>query len=298
MNEKNMTALVSCFAKAYHYDHNSTRIFSDNLAKNILSQEEYAQISMNMKEGISYFNPSFKGTSDDALRWIVDNQLSPSVLGRSIFCESELLKFQSQGCNQYLIYASGYDTFAYRHKEMKVFEIDRDEMIKDKQSRVQRSQLDTTDVNYISADFTKNNWIESVLDSAYDSEQLSFSSLLGISYYLTTTEFEYTLKLISEITQSGSLLMFDYPSYEGEKETELNEELAEASNEKMKSKYSIQDIERILEKNGYAITRHLNHEEMTDIFFEAYNLANSQNQIQAPNGVNYCLAEKKNSSKS
>lgn len=87
MENKNMTALVSAFARCYHYKNNKYRIFSDNIAEKILSNEEYNAIANSMSEGINFFNPNFVGTKEDALRWIVDNQLSPSVLGRSAFCE-------------------------------------------------------------------------------------------------------------------------------------------------------------------------------------------------------------------
>ena len=86
MQEKNMTALVSCFARAYHYESNEYKIFSDNLAKELLTQEEYQNISKNMEEGISFFNKDFTGTKEEALRWIVNENLSPQVLGRSAFC--------------------------------------------------------------------------------------------------------------------------------------------------------------------------------------------------------------------
>ena len=86
MQEKNMTALVSCFARAYHYESNKYKIFSDNLAKELLTQEEYQNISKNMEEGISFFNKDFTGTKEEALRWIVNENLSPQVLGRSAFC--------------------------------------------------------------------------------------------------------------------------------------------------------------------------------------------------------------------
>lgn len=91
MEEKNMTALVSCFARCYHYKNNKYRIFNDNISEKILSSEEYNSIANNMSNGIKFFNPNFVGTKEDALRWIVDNQLSPSVLGRSIFTETALL---------------------------------------------------------------------------------------------------------------------------------------------------------------------------------------------------------------
>ena len=45
MEEKNITALISCFARCYHYKNNKYRIFSDNIAEKILSSEEYNSIA-------------------------------------------------------------------------------------------------------------------------------------------------------------------------------------------------------------------------------------------------------------
>ena len=53
----NMTALVSTFARAYHYKNNHIHIFADPLAEKMLTDEEYAAISENMAQGISYFAP-------------------------------------------------------------------------------------------------------------------------------------------------------------------------------------------------------------------------------------------------
>ena len=106
--EKNMTALVSCFARGYHYKNNKYWIFKDNLADQILTKEEYEKIADSMVKGIKFFNPNFKGSEEETLRWIVDNQLSPSVLGRSIFCEKSLFEAIKIGCREYLIFAAGY----------------------------------------------------------------------------------------------------------------------------------------------------------------------------------------------
>lgn len=61
----------------------------------------------------------------------------------------------------------------------------------------------------------------------------------------------------------------------------------------MKSKYSYQEIENILSENGFLIYEHLNDQEMTNNYFEKYNILNPNNRIIAPKGVAYCLAVKK-----
>ena len=295
MKEKNMTALVSCFARSYHYKNNKYRIFSDSIAEKILSSEEYNDIASNMEQGINFFNPNFVGTNEEALKWIVDNQLSPSVLGRSAFCEKSLLNAIKFGCKEYLIFASGYDTFAYRNniKDLKVFEIDKSEMIEDKIRRLDNNKLDYSKVNFIKCDFTNKNWINSIIDSSYNKKEISFSSLLGISYYLTKEEFSNMIKNISSIICDGSSIIFDYPTYEESKETQINQQLASTAKEEMKSKYSYKEIEDILSKNGLLIYEHLNNEEMTNNFFSNYNTLNPNNKIVAPKGVCYLLAVKK-----
>ena len=293
--KKNMTALVSCFARGYHYQNNSYRIFRDNLAYRILGKKDYNAIASNMENGINFFNPNFVGTKEEALRWVVDNQLSPSVLGRSIFCEKSLFNAIKIGCKQYLIFASGYDTFAYRNniKDFKVFEIDKSQMIEDKISRLDNNNLDYSRVNFIKYDFTDRFWINKIIDSVYDKAQISFSSLLGISYYLTKEEFSNLIKYISSIICEGSSIVFDYPTSDDSIEMQTNEKLASLANEEMKSKYSYKDIENILSENGLLIYEHLTNKEMNNNYFYNYNTLNPNNRIIAPKGVCYCLAFKK-----
>ena len=100
------------------------------------------------------------------------------------------------------------------------------------------------------------------------------------------------IKSISSITCKGSSIVFDYPNYEKSKETLINEKLASGANEKMKSKYSYNEIEMILSENGFLIYEQINSEEMTNTYFDKYNTLNPDNKIIAPKGVSYCLAVK------
>ena len=63
----NMTALVSCFARAYHCRNSNLPVFVDPVAEQMLTAEEYDTISRNMAQGIRYFAPGFKGTPEEAL---------------------------------------------------------------------------------------------------------------------------------------------------------------------------------------------------------------------------------------
>lgn len=297
--ENNLTALICCFSRAYHYKNNEIRIFSDSVAMKLLSDEEYNSIASNMVNGIKLFNPSFVGTKEEALRWIVDKQLFPSILGRQAFCEKSLAMARRLGCKQYLILASGYDTFAYRNdiSDLSVFEIDKDEMIFDKINRLKKNNIYYSNVNFIRCDFSRINWIDCIITSSYDQSKRAFCSLLGIVYYLKKEEFFLMLQSLSKILCSGSSIVFDYPIYDQGKEAKNNEALAYEADEQMKSKYSYQEMEEILSENGFLIYEHLDDEEMNDVYFAQYNTINSENRIVAPKGVCYCLAVKAKFSK-
>lgn len=294
MNEKNMTALVSCFSRSYHCRHNRFPVFKDDVAEKLLTQQEHDSIACNMSAGISFFNPDFKGTEDEALRWIVDNQLSPSVLARSAFCEASLKTALLSGCRQYIILASGYDTFAWRNTEgdISVFELDRPEVIEDKQKRLEAAELDPSKAEFIKCDFTDPGWSEALFSSSCDMSRLTFCSMLGISYYLTKNEFCSMLGALSTQLCDGSSLVFDYPAICGSKETDINEQLAKGADEEMKSKYSYDEIETALSAAGFLIYEHLDASELTKNFFTSYNAVNPQHKLHAPEGVCCCLAVK------
>lgn len=295
MKEKNMTALICSFVKSYHYKNNKYKILNDNISEKILGEKDYNSIADNMSNGIKFFNPNFQGTKEEALRFIVDNQLSPSVLGRSIFCETSLKNSIKLGCKQYLIFASGYDSYPYRNniENLNIFEIDKNNIIDDKIKRLKSNNIDYSNINYIRCNFEDKNWIDNITNSKYQKSIISFSSLLGISYYLEKDNFSKMIENISEITCYGSSIIFDYQTYDEEKEVNINQKLAKGANETMKSKYSYNEIEKLLERNNFLIYEHLNNDKMTNIYFDKFNILNPNHKIIAPKGVNYCLAVKK-----
>ena len=139
---ENITAKVSCFTRAYHYRNNTAHIFADTAAGLILG-EDYDRIAESMTQGVGFFLPGFNGSPEEGLRLIVDRQLSPSVLGRSAYCERMLENEIRLGCRQYVIFASGYDTFAIRNSNasLSVYEMDMPEVLADKKQRIENAGL-------------------------------------------------------------------------------------------------------------------------------------------------------------
>ena len=292
----NMTALVSAFARAYHYENNDAWVFADAFARKMLTEGEYAAISRNMSQGIAFFAPDFKGTPEEALRCIVDHQLAPSVLARSAFCERAIKNAVRIGSRQIVVYACGYETFSLRTRDrnLSVFELDLPEMIEDRRNRMAGNGLEPAcHVTYIGCDLSRPSWKDALVDAGFDPEQPSFGSLLGISYYLSKDAFRQFITAVASVTCEGASICFDYPTTEDGTESARNRKLAAAAGEAMKARYSCGELEALLAEAGFLIREHMDADEATDTFFEEYNRRNPAHGMAAPKGVGYCLAVKK-----
>lgn len=303
MKQSNMTALISAFARAYHAKNNKTTIFNDNMAGSLLTEQEYQAISNSMAQGINFFNPKFSGSGDEALRWIVDNRLSPSPLGRAAFAENALQNAVKFGTKQYLIIAAGYDTFAYRQPDwassLQIFELDRESTLTDKKARLAKSGIQIPDnVHFVNADLTDDTWPYALTDSCFDKSKITFCSLLGITYYLSAEVFKKLVAALSTLVPEGSTIVFDYPNENTytEKAGERAKKqtlLARGANEAMLASYSYQQMEKLLSDCGFLIYEHINPAQITDRYFAEYNKANPSHPMTAFDNVNYCLAVKK-----
>lgn len=301
MEQKSLTALVSAFSRAYHSANNEMKVFDDNLAKKLLSPQEYNGIAAQMAKGIGFFNPGFIGSEDEALRWIVDNQLSPTPLERAAFSENSLKTAVKVGAKQYLIFAAGYDTFAYRAPEwaekLKVFEIDHPLTAADKKERLKTAQIEIPqNVAFIEADFAKENPFEKLCQNPkFKCGELTFCSVLGLSYYLSKAQFKTLLCEIGKALKKGSSVAFDIPDENSFNDkagirTKKQAMLAAGAKEDMKSGYSYKELEGILERCGFGIYEFLTPNEITEQYFKEYNAANPDKKMTAFDNVNLCLA--------
>ena len=287
----NLTALFSCFARYYHTENSNIKIYNDRYAKNMLTKKEYEEISKTLEESIKYFNPDYYGI--EPLKWIVNNNLAPSILARSKYSEIHLKNEMKLGLKQYVIFASGYDTSAFKvNKKIKVFELDKPEIIDDKLKRVKKAKLDLDNITYIKADFNYD-WIDSLLNSGFNQNEKTLFSMLGISYYLDKKIFGDVIYKISKIIPKGSAILFDYPNKNETHKELINKALASLAGEEMKSNYSYEDIEKIASKADMHIYEHLNHKDVDNMFFYDYNTVNPNDRIHAPKGISYVLLVKK-----
>src|SRR5690606_35760640 len=121
-NEASLTSLISAFGRAYHSKYDTPKIFDDFIAKDLISQKEFADIRENMIKGIQFFNQEiakkYQDHPDEILKWITQVQLSPTTSARAAYCEDVLFHAIALGVKQYVILGAGLDTFCFRHPEL------------------------------------------------------------------------------------------------------------------------------------------------------------------------------------
>ena len=247
-----------------------------------------------MVEGLDFFCPGYEGSKEEGLRFIVNKQLSPSVLARSAFCEEKLKEENVNECKQYIVFAAGYDTFSLRNQDrlLRVFELDQPHLLEDKKEHIRQAKLRQMATN-IPCDLAGTLWKDQLFNVGYSKSQKAFGSLLGISYYLKKEDFEQLILNISDIMEEGSAICFDYPSTNESLETRKTKMLAAGAGEAMKASYTYEEMKELLLKCGFDIKEHLDFEKMTDRYFKDYNQANPSNLMYAPVGVEYVYAVRK-----
>lgn len=295
-NKTSITALMSSFGRAFHAENEEHPVFVDDLAKNLMTEEEYTAVQNYILGGAQFFEPDMdfsKVEPKEELRRIVNVHIAPSPLCRQAYTEQALKTALLTGTKQYVILGAGMDTFAFRNDKYKVFEVDHPLTQKDKLERIKHAGwLVPENLRFVSVDFTNDDLTERLIASGFDPSVKSFFSWLGVTYYLSKEAIDNMLSALSKICAEGSTLVFDYPDEHffdaPEKRVQNTIMMAKAGGEPMQSSFSYRELEKMLEKHGFLIYELLSPE---DIQRNIINKAGTD--MKAFEHVNYCLAVKK-----
>ncbi len=155
------------------------------------------------------------------LEWLVKRVTRPTaptglcVLMRARYAEQALERAVEDGIAQYAIIGAGMDSFAFRRpglvERIDVFEIDHPAMQRIKLDRVRRAGLPIPGrLHFVPADLAKISAIDALAGSGFDMSRLTFLTLLGVSYYITSDSLAETARSISRHLPAGTLLTVDY----------------------------------------------------------------------------------------
>ena len=210
------TARSAAYCRAYHYAHDSPRVFEDSLAGTLITPEERDIIENSWLTGFARSSPELARGSERAAAvaqaWRHILTVS-EVLGRARYNEDKLSDAISRGISQYVIVGAGLDTFALRRPDLqlRVFELDHPLTQAFKRERLVQSALALPpNLHFCPADFERDSVASSLSRSPYDPAIPTFFSWLGVTVYLTREAIRNTLKSIRAVAASGSEFVMDY----------------------------------------------------------------------------------------
>lgn len=299
-NKASITALMSSFGRAFHAENEDYPVFTDHLAKELMTAEEYTAVQGYVLGGAQFFEPEIdpaKQEPKELLRRLVNVHIAPSPLCRAAYTEKALKAAVLTGTKQYVMLGAGMDTFAFREPEFlskyNVFEVDHPLTQADKLERITCAGLTVPDnLIFVPVDFAKDSLTERLTAAGFDPSVKSFFSWLGVTYYLSAEAIDKTLAELSSLCVDGSTLVFDYPDENffdaSEKRVQNTIMMAKAGGEPMQSAFSYGELEKLLETHGFLIYELLTPD---DIQKDIIDKAGAD--LKAFEHVNYCLAIKK-----
>lgn len=299
-NKASITALMSSFGRAFHAENEDHPVFADHLAKELMTEAEYAAVQGYVLGGAQFFEPEINPAAwepRELLRRLVNVHIAPSPLCRAAYTEKALRTAALTGTEQYVILGAGMDTFAFRETEFlskhRIFEVDHPLTQADKLERIARAGWTIPgSLTFVPVDFTKDRLAERLIAAGFDPSVKSFFSWLGVTYYLSAEAIDAMLSALSSLCADGSSLVFDYPD-EGffdapEKRVQNTILMAKAGGEPMQSAFSYGALEKLLERHGFLIYELLTPDDIQRDVIDA-----SGADLKAFEHVNYCLAVRK-----
>lgn len=214
-----LTALITAFNRAFHHEHDKPKIFEDRLAGQLFTERERAQLEELLLSALKTNNPESAAAFSDrlaALRWIMQTGASaPILLARARYAEEMLEIAIREGISQYVILGAGLDTFAHRRPDLSrrisTIEVDHPATQAHKRQRLAELNWQQPDgLHYVPVDFTCQSLTAALASSPFNPELPTFFSWLGVTYYLSRSDVNATLRQIATVAPSGSYLVFDY----------------------------------------------------------------------------------------
>jgi methyltransferase (TIGR00027 family) len=133
---------------------------------------------------------------------------------RTRFFDERLQRALSRGAAQVVILGAGYDSRAYRMrqllKDIRVFEVDYGPTQEYKKLRVQEIfGCLPAHVSYVSIDFTREKLGDVLVKAGYRPDRMTFFIWEGVTYYIPEEAIRSTLRFVATESASGSAIVLD-----------------------------------------------------------------------------------------
>jgi methyltransferase (TIGR00027 family) len=220
------------------------------------------------------------------------------LISRTRFIDDLIEKSAKEGIEQYVILGAGYDSRANRLNlppSLKIFEVDQPEVSDIKLSKLPKDLPNLENITYVNVDFSYQSLSEQLLTAGFDQTKSTIFTLEGVSQYITKEAVSSTIQELSSITKDARSIFF--MSYVDEllnkdpaacfgkgypnplKKANLIQNLSAKVGEPWISFYSAEEVESILEGNGYSMKENVTLEDLNSLYFSPVGRVLPENQI-------------------
>ncbi len=151
--------------------------------------------------------------------WWLRERHVPGAVGEAVartkFIDDYLAKCIDDGIEQLVILGAGYDSRAYRFKQLrgkvKVFEVDHPDTQRVKIQKVKKVFGSLPDyVVYVALDLNERQLGEVLFENSYDKNKRTLFIWEGVTVYLAPEAVDKTLAFVANYSGEGSSVIFDY----------------------------------------------------------------------------------------
>ena len=220
------------------------------------------------------------------------------LISRTRFIDDLIEKTAKEGIEQYVILGAGYDSRANRLNlppSLKIFEVDQPEVSDIKLSKLPKDLPNLENITYVNVDFSYQSLSEQLLTAGFDQTKSTIFTLEGVSQYITKEAVSSTIQELSSITKDAKSIFFmsyvdellnkdpaacfgkGYPN--PSKKANLIQNLSAKVGEPWISFYRAEEVESILEDNGYSMKENVTLEDLNSLYFSPVGRALPENQI-------------------
>jgi methyltransferase (TIGR00027 family) len=194
------------------------------------------------------------------------------------YAEDAVEQGVEEGIEQYAILGAGFDTFALRRGDLcpplAVYEIDHPDVQKLKRERVAAARREpAATARFVPVDFETTALAEALAGSDFEPARPAVVSWLNTLPYLTREATVATLAELRSLLAPGSRLVVNYGAdvpMTPEQIAFLTRlaEVVASSGEPTRSRWTPDEFEAVLEREGFAVREHWSESDLTKRYFE------------------------------
>jgi methyltransferase (TIGR00027 family) len=279
-----LTALLNAVMRAYHSEHDRPPIFDDPLAAGLFTPAERFDLETGLAKALERFDPEAAAAArsrEDALERSMRVQSGPLLFARARFGEDLLDRELEAGAAQYVILGAGFDTFAYRRRDVsdggrvRVFEVDHPRTHAEKRRRVERAGWPAPrGLVMVAVDFATDELAPTLRAAGLEPGVRTCFSWMGVTYYLERAAMEATFRALAALGGPGSTVAFDhlddaaFDDARAAPRMRLTRELVARIGEPMKTGLAPDEMAATLRACGWTAREQLGPDDLQARYFE------------------------------